>query len=290
MISRKSSVLVVDDDRRMLRMMQNILEIEGYDVLKVTEGESAINTFIEEVPELILLDIMMPGMDGYTVCQQIRQFSQVPIIMVSARGDDNEKVKGFNTGADDYITKPFSSRELVARIKAVMYRTKFREESYEPVFSSGNLIIDFTRLCVTLDGQEIKLTAIEYRLLAYLARNACRVLTPDQIIERVWGEGYLGGYHLLRVNIARLRQKIKDNPYGDGRYKQKKDAPYPGPLVRHKPERSAGILNVGQIKKTRNNNCGMVQGQIFQDQCFGYLVQYNDGPCNDRKFRIFVFN
>jgi len=211
MSSRKALVLVVDDDIRILRMMRRILELEGYRVLTASEGKTALDIFDDETPDLVLLDIMLPVMDGYTVCQRIREFSQVPIIMVTAKGSDEEKVEGFDAGADDYITKPFSSNELAARVKALLRRTTLWIERPEPAFSSRELVIDFARHRASLNGQELRLTAIEYRLLSYMARNADRVVTPNQILEKVWGEEYPGETHLLQVNIARLRHKLRDN-------------------------------------------------------------------------------
>lgn len=212
MPSRKVSALIIDDDVRMLRMMQRILELEGYRVRTASGGEAALDVFDEENPDLVLLDIIMPGMDGYAVCQNIREFSQVPIIMVTAKSNTEEKIAGLDTGADDYITKPFSANELAARVRAVLRRTKLWDERPEPSFHSGDLVIDFARHRVTLDGQEVNLTATEYRILSYLARNVDRIVTPDQILERVWNRGYIGETHLLRVNVARLRQKLRDNP------------------------------------------------------------------------------
>jgi DNA-binding response OmpR family regulator len=206
MPSKKTSVLVVDDDIYVVRMMQRILDLEGYRVLKVGTGEAAIDMFIEENPDLMLLDIMMPVMDGYTVCEHIREFSQVPIIIVTAKGNEDEKIKGLDAGADDYLTKPFSSGELAARVRSV-----FRTEHYQPVFSSHDLTIDFTWHRVVLGDRVLDLTATEYRLLSYLVRNAGRVLTPDQILREVWGEDYVGEHHLLRVNMARLRHKMSDD-------------------------------------------------------------------------------
>ncbi len=212
MASRKVSILVVDDDVRILRMMQRMLELEGYRVLTASNGEAALAVFDEEIPDLVLLDVMMPGMDGYTVCQYIREFCQIPIIMVTAKGNDEEKVQGLDAGADDYVVKPFSSRELVARVKAVLRRAKLWDERPEPAFHFNGLVIDFARHRVTIGGQEVNLTATEYKLLSYLARTAGRVVTPGQILEKVWGKGYLGETHLLQTNMARLRQKLKDDP------------------------------------------------------------------------------
>ncbi|MBT3363588.1 MAG: response regulator transcription factor [Chloroflexi bacterium] len=212
MPSRKISVLAVDDDVRLLRLMQRILEIEGHKVLRASSGEEALDIFFdEETPDLVLLDVMMSGIDGFTTCQRIREFSQVPVIIVTAKGNEDEKVEGLNAGADDYITKPFSSKELVARVKAVLRRTKFWEDQTEPAFTCDDLTIDYTQHSVSIDKQDITLTATEYRLLAFLAHNAGRVVTPDQILEKVWGADYIGEAHLLQVNVARLRQKLSDS-------------------------------------------------------------------------------
>ena len=211
MSSRKASVLVVDDDVRVLRMMQHILELEDYRVLKADSGEAALAVFDEETPDLVLLDILMPGMDGYTVCERILEFSQVPIIMVTAKGSDDEKVQGLDAGATDYITKPFSARELAARVRAVLRRTKLWDKQSEPAFCSEDLIVDFAQHRVSLVGQEVNLTSTEYRLLSYLARNAGRLVTSGQILEKVWGEEYSGEAHLLQVTMARLRQKLGDD-------------------------------------------------------------------------------
>jgi len=210
--SGKVSALVVDDDVRMLRMMQRLLELEGFRVHTAGDGQAALEIFDEADPDLVLLDIMMPGMDGYALCQNIREFSEIPIIMVTAKDKNDEKVEGFNQGADDYVTKPFSSNELTARVKAVLRRANAREQRPEPVFHSGDLVIDFARHRVMLGDQEVSLTATEYRILSYLARNVDRIVTPNQILEKVWSKEYIGETHLLRVNIARLRQKLKDNP------------------------------------------------------------------------------
>lgn len=208
---RKTTVLVVDDDVCILRMMQHVLELEGYRVVKVSDGSAAINKFYEETPNLVLLDIMLPDIDGYAVCEHIRKFSVVPIIMVTAKGNDDEKVRGLNGGADDYISKPFSSKELVARVKAVLRRSKFQSDRVEATFCSGDLTIDFGRNRVSLGNSELDLTATEYRLLSYLAHNADRLNTHDQILGKVWREEYVGETHLLQVTVARLRQKLGDD-------------------------------------------------------------------------------
>jgi len=202
----------VDDDIRMLRMMQMIMEADGYRVLTANNGQLALNIFLaEESLDLVLLDIRLPDMDGYTVCRRIREFSQIPIIMVTVKGNDEEKVAGLDAGADDYVTKPFSSDELAARVRAVLRRAKLWDERPVPAFRSGELVVDFTSHKVAVAGEEIDLTATEYRILSYLARNAGRLVTSGQILEKVWGEEYMGETNLLQVNIARLRHKLKDD-------------------------------------------------------------------------------
>jgi len=210
MPGRKTTVLAVDDDVRVLRMMHRILEVEGYHVADASDGRTALDAIDEEDPDLILLDIMLPDTDGYTLCHRIREFSKAPVVMVTARGNDGEKILGFDAGADDYVTKPFSSLELVARVRAVLRRTALREERGSATFQFDDLTVDFARRRVTVAGQEADLTATEYRVLCYLAGNAGRVVTPDQILEHVWGEAYTGETHLLQVYIARLRRKIGD--------------------------------------------------------------------------------
>lgn len=211
MSSKKVSVLVVDDDVHILRMIRRILVMEGYRVITASDGESALDVLDDESPDLVLLDVVMPGMDGFTVCRSIREFSQIPIIIITANDSDVEKVQGLEAGADDYVTKPFSTSELIARVRAVLRRAAFWYEAPESEFRSHELMIYFDRHKVTLDNQEVNLTATEYRLLAYLARNADMVVTPDQILERVWGKEYVGEVHILQVNIARLRQKLNDD-------------------------------------------------------------------------------
>jgi DNA-binding response OmpR family regulator len=211
MSSKKSVVLVVDDDIRMLRMMKRMLELEGFQVAIADSGDMALKSFEREVPDLVLLDIMMPDMDGYTVCQRIREFSQVPIIMVTAKGDDKEKVEGLNIGADDYVTKPFSASELAARVRAVLRRADTKDHPQDVIFRYKDLLVDFASRRVMVNDTELQLTSTEYKLLSYISLNAGRVITPDQLLDKVWGEKYMGAPHLLQVNIARLRKKLGDD-------------------------------------------------------------------------------
>jgi len=211
MSSKKSTVLVIDDDIRMLRMMKRMLELENFQVAIANNGDMALKTFEKESPDLIILDIMMPDMDGYTVCHRIREFSQVPIIMVTAKGDDKEKVQGLNIGADDYVTKPFSASELAARVRALLRRVGTKYQPQETVFHYKDLTVDFASRRVMIKDTELKLTSTEYKLLSYISLNAGRVITPDQLLDKVWGEEYMGAPHLLQVNIARLRKKLGDD-------------------------------------------------------------------------------
>jgi len=211
MAQDRVSILAVDDDARILKLMKLVLEEQGYAVPTAANGPDALIALGEAPPALVLLDVNMPGMDGFTVCQRIRLFSQMPIIMVTAKGSEGDRVKGFEAGADDYVTKPFSPRELVARVRAVLRRANAPAAPEEPSFRKGELEVDFNRRSVALSGRELLLTATEHRLLTYLAHNAGRILTPDQILEHVWGEEYLGDLHLLRVAIARLRRRLGDD-------------------------------------------------------------------------------
>lgn len=210
MTDAKASILVVDDDERMLRLMTRILELEGHTVVTASDGQAALSAFVQGDPALVLLDVTMPGMDGFAVCRRIREFSTVPIIMVTARGDDDEKVEGLGAGADDYVTKPFSASELAARVRAVLRRSS--HDQVAPAFCCHELAVDFARHEVSVGGRDVDLTATEYRLLSCLAQNAGRVLQPDQLLKAVWGEAYLGEANLLQVNITRLRHKLGDDP------------------------------------------------------------------------------
>ena len=210
MVHNKACVLVVEDDPRILRLEQMVLEKEGYTVLTAGSGEEALDTLAEISPSLVVLDIGLPGMDGFTTCYRIREFSQVSIIMVTSRDFNEDKVKGLEIGADDYITKPFSPNELAARVKASLRRTTMNTEVKEPTVQVGDLFVDFNSNRVMLANREVMLSDTEYRLLSYLARNAGRIVTRDQILERIWGEEYSGEDHLLHVTIGRLRQKLED--------------------------------------------------------------------------------
>lgn len=208
---KKTRILIVDDEVVIRRLLRANLEDSGYEVFLASDGVEALYTFERELFDLVILDIKMPKMDGSEVCRRIREWTQTPIIMLTSLGTEDEKVKYFTMGADDYITKPFGKDELLARVKAVLRRTTLWDERPEPSLRSYDLEIDFAGHRVTLSGHEVNLSATEYRLLSYLARNAGRVLTPDQLLEKVWGEEYVGETHLLQVNIGRLRSKLGDD-------------------------------------------------------------------------------
>lgn len=215
MPAKQTTVLVADDDPQLLRLMTRNLELAGYTVVPTVDGADALQAAETKLLDLMILDVMMPRMDGFTVCQRVREFSNVPIIIVTARGKDQDKVRGLDLGADDYLTKPFSVEEFLARSRAVLRRTQYSDEGArggQSTFTLGALTIDFAAYTVAVNDQLVALTPVEYKLLAYLAHNAGRVLTQDQLLEHVWGDAYLGESHLLQVSINRLRRKIEPDP------------------------------------------------------------------------------
>lgn len=213
MMNKKPTVLVADDDPRLLRFVQRNLELANYRVVAVPDGSSALREAESEEPDLYVLDIMMPGMSGTEVARRVREFSVAPIIMLTARDDESDKVHNLDVGADDYVTKPVGASELLARVKAQLRRSKqYTKEPTPPVYTTGDLSVDFGQHQAYLDGQPINLTPTEYRILACLAQNAGRVVTQDDLLTKVWGPAYRDEAHLLRVNIARLRQKVESDP------------------------------------------------------------------------------
>lgn len=213
MPAKKTTILAADDDPQLLRLITRNLQLEGYDVLAASDGQQALELIENNAPDLVLLDVMMPRMDGFTVCYRVREFSSVPIIIITARGQDQDKVRGLDLGADDYLTKPFSVDELLARVRAVIRRSQFTTREYSQglraTTATGSLVIDYSQHIVTLHGREIALTPTEYRIIAYLAQNVGRVVTQDLLLEHVWGQEYLGESHMLQVNINRLRRKLE---------------------------------------------------------------------------------
>jgi DNA-binding response OmpR family regulator len=213
MPAKKTTVLAADDDPQLLRLITRNLQLEGYDVLAASDGQQALELIENNTPDLVLLDVMMPRMDGFTVCYRVREFSSVPIIIITARGQDQDKVRGLDLGADDYLTKPFSVDELLARVRAVIRRSQFTAREYSQglraTTETGSLVIDYSQHIVMLNGREIALTPTEYSIIAYLSQNVGRVVTQDLLLEHVWGPEYLGESHMLQVNINRLRHKLE---------------------------------------------------------------------------------
>ena len=216
MPAKKTVILTADDDPQILRLVVRNLQLEGYEVVTATDGQEALEHLEAQKFDLAILDVMMPRLDGFTVCARVREYSSLPIIIVTARGQDQDKIRGLDLGADDYLAKPFSVEELLARVRAVLRRSEFAAnpdgQAQRAVATLGALTIDFAQHRVTNSNQELDLTPIEYRLLAYLAQNAGRVVTQDLLLEHVWGEEYVGESHLLQVNMNRLRRKIEADP------------------------------------------------------------------------------
>ena len=206
-------ILVVDDEPRMIRFIQMNLELEGYFVSQATNGFEALDKVKDELPDLVILDVMMPDMDGFETLRLLREVSAVPVIMLTVKADEEDKVKGLELGADDYVTKPFSPRELSSRVKAVLRRADLPA----PVEKNGLKIddylqIDFDRRLVIAGGKEIKLRPTEYRLLYHLVNNAGRIMPHDMLLSKAWGYEYREETHYLRLYITYLRQKIEPDP------------------------------------------------------------------------------
>jgi len=213
-MGKKPSILLVDDDPQLIRLVRANLESVGYRVLVAMDAHSALKLVEMETPDMIILDIMLPEIDGYELCQRIREFSAIPIIMLTAKVEDSDKVRGLKLGADDYLTKPFSVQELLARIEAVLRRTGSSEEAkVPPTFTCGDICVDFAQRRVTVRGQEVALTLTEYKLLCQLVSNAGRVMLHRELLTRVWGAEYQDELEYLRAYIRHLRQKIEENPH-----------------------------------------------------------------------------
>lgn len=211
---QKETVLVVDDEPRLVRLVRDVLTAVGYEVVSAGEGQEALETLAMEQPDLILLDILLPGdMDGYEICSRVREFSAVPIIMLTAKAQEVDMLHGFDVGADDYLTKPFSAKELIARVKAVMRRSTLSGEKamITADFICGDLVINFARRKVTVRGKETSLTPTEFKLLQELALSANRVVLHEDLLTKVWGPEYRGDIDYLRAYVRRLRRKIEDN-------------------------------------------------------------------------------
>ena len=206
-------VLVVEDEESYSDPLAYMLRKEGFDVALAATGPAAIEEFARNGADIVLLDLMLPGLPGTEVCRQIRQTSSVPVIMVSAKDAEVDKVVGLELGADDYVTKPYSARELVARIRAVLRRRgEVAEAPGEGVLEAGPVRMDVERHVVAVDGETVALPLKEFDLLEFLLRNAGRVLTRGQLIDRVWGADYVGDTKTLDVHVKRLRAKLEPDP------------------------------------------------------------------------------
>lgn len=206
------TILVVDDDPLMQRLIGANLKASGYKVLSAYDGESALELMDQKMPDLVVLDIMIPGIDGKEICRRIRQWSQVPIIMVSAKTGLSDRIDLLDTGADDYLTKPFAVEELLARIRVALRRKTELEAPSKPFFVSGDLRIDFAKRNVTVGDKYVSLTPTEYDLLSILAINVDKVMTHSQLMALVWGNAISNGTDNLRTCVRRLRRKIEADP------------------------------------------------------------------------------
>jgi DNA-binding response OmpR family regulator len=212
-------ILVVDDEPDIIEVVNLCFSLRWpeADVTAAATGEEALKLIEQDRPDFILLDINLPGIDGFQVCQEIRSFADVPIVMLSARDSEVDKVRGLEMGADDYITKPFSHLELLARVRAVVRRYQAQMPSVGEVFESGNLKIDYASRTVTVNGNQVRLTPTEYSLLFHLSRNSGRVLPHQTLLAKVWGREYTDEIDYLKVYIRRLRQKLEGDPETIGR-------------------------------------------------------------------------
>jgi DNA-binding response OmpR family regulator len=209
-----TQILVVDDEARYQHLVKVNLEAAGYLVSTASNGEEALEMVSNRQPDLVILDVMMPRLDGFTTCERIRQFSSVPIIMLTAKGEEQDRVRGLNVGADDYVVKPFSATELIARVRAVLRRAMNADAATQNrFFTHGNLKIDFARAEVWKDEKPVFLSATEYRLLIQFAHHVGQVLSAEDLLSAVWGTQYREDKEILWVSIARLRQKLEDNPH-----------------------------------------------------------------------------
>ncbi len=203
-------VLVVDDERAIRRFLHAALNAQGYAVFEAASGKEALNAVITDKPDMIILDLGLPDIDGVEITRQLREWTHIPILILSVREEENEKIAALDAGADDYLTKPFSTGELLARMR-VANRHSLQADS-QPVFEEGDLKIDLSRRQVMQAGKEVSLTPTEYNLLRLLVQNAGKVLTHRQLLRQIWGNAYEAEAHLLRVNMSNLRRKIEPDP------------------------------------------------------------------------------
>ncbi len=213
MDTSKKRILVVDDEKGLVKIIRLNLQQDGFEVVEANNGTEAMDKLRTTLPDLILLDVMMPDMDGFTVLKMVREIGGTPVIMLTAKGEEKDIIKGLELGADDYITKPFSPRELTSRIRAVLRRGSFtKDEESGRIVVDDRLTIDFDRHEVWIEGELVQLRPTEYRLLYHLVQNAGWVLTHDQILNKVWGYEYENEPHYVRLYINYLRKKLEVDP------------------------------------------------------------------------------
>jgi len=206
----KPRVLVVDDEQAILRFLRVALESQAYTVFEAASGQEALSDAVARKPDIVVLDLGLPDIDGVEVTRLLRQWTQIPIVILSVRGSESDKIAALDAGADDYLTKPFSVGELLARLRAALRRAS--QPQGEPVFTSGDLKVDLARRLVTVAGREAQLTPNEYDLLRVLVAHAGKVLTHRHLLREVWGTAYEQEFHILHVNISNLRRKIEPDP------------------------------------------------------------------------------
>jgi two-component system KDP operon response regulator KdpE len=204
-------ILIVDDDKTLIQFLEDYLTGEGFDVVSANRGQKALRTFFNERPDIVVLDVMMPGMDGWEVCARIRELSEIPVILLTAKTSEGDKLRGFRLGVDDYVTKPFSLAELTARVQAVLSRVQV-DDSHQSSTKVGDLEIDLRKREVRIQDRVVDLTPTEYRLLAVLAGHAGEAISQDSLISKVWGDNRVKSGSALRRYIWLLRSKIETNP------------------------------------------------------------------------------
>ncbi len=207
-----AKILVVDDEKTIVKGLKFGLEKEGYEVVAAYDGEEALAVFAAEKPDLVILDLMLPGVDGFEVCRRLRKGSEVPVVMLTARGEDIDKILGLELGADDYVTKPFNPRELVARVKAILRRAQTQDPAQLRVIKVQELQIDLFQHKVRVKDKDVDLTSKEFALLSLLASHPGRIFSREQLLEQIWGYDYYGDARTVDVHIRHLREKLEQSP------------------------------------------------------------------------------
>jgi DNA-binding response OmpR family regulator len=231
---RARSLLMIDDDRKLVALVREYLEPHGFELRAAHDGNAGIAAIQADEPALVILDVMLPGADGLEVCRRVREFSRVPVLMLTARGDDTDRIVGLELGADDYLPKPFNTRELLARIRAILRRSAGEPPAPDSaVLRAGPLAIDPASRTVAIGGRPVELTTAEFDILHALARSAGRVLSRDQLLEQVHGAGWAAYDRSIDVHVSRIRQKIGDDPRRPALLKTIRGAGYQ--LVRTEP-------------------------------------------------------